>query len=221
MDLHSILNFDSFKEAEKITGKDYKKDEKTEIIGSLMKMHHSAIKEKILKSMNDTYYAISFEDFLNVFNENNSLFNFEIAYENEFIGEGKYKEKEIIYCNINKGIFIFVHSHNMHLNDCTIYMQIKEDKKLNYILDGSFSIRDNNVLLELNGREALFYKLLKYDLAGVDYVVPWQNDAFLFFSNYEERKNNDNVTLRKINNMNYKHRRILRPCVKALENCKR
>jgi hypothetical protein len=127
----------------------------------------------------------------------------------------EFDDKEIIFCQLDKGIFIHVCSYHNNLNSCHIYFQIKDQKDLK--VRGSFSYKDNEILLDEDGREALFYKLMKNDM-NYEYVNPWKHDMLLFFLNYKEKDYDKNIVLNKINMMNIKFKKILEPCILELQN---
>lgn len=204
MNIDDILKFDCLKKAEEMVGK----GEEANLLGIIFHTINSNIKIDLLKSLNDSYYGISFNDFLNLVNDNKSIFNFEVAYQNNFIHENN-TEKEIIFCCVEKAIFMYVNSYKEHLNNCHLYMQIKDSKDTEKILDGSFKYEDDDILLSFDGREALFYSLIKYDMV-CKYCVPLEHNMFLCFQNYNEKQTKEDVTYNKINKMNEKYRKLIK-----------
>ena len=68
-DFNEMLKLDPLAEAEKLTGKSYKDDEATSALGMLMHMEHNDRKREALNARDDTYYSISFDKTLQVFDD--------------------------------------------------------------------------------------------------------------------------------------------------------
>jgi len=57
--MDKILNFDGLSVAEKITGKSYKEDEKTSMLGFGLSLENNKLKDKMLKSISDSAFHTS------------------------------------------------------------------------------------------------------------------------------------------------------------------
>ena len=64
--IRDMLNFDALQEAEKITGESYKKDGATESLGFGMHILHSQQKEAMLKSLGDSTFNNTEENYLKI-----------------------------------------------------------------------------------------------------------------------------------------------------------
>lgn len=61
-----MLSFDPLAEAENITGKSYKEDEETKLLGLALHLRHAQLKKTELSLRDDTYYGMTMEDYLRV-----------------------------------------------------------------------------------------------------------------------------------------------------------
>ena len=62
-DLDTLLNGDSLATAETITGKSYKEDERTSLLGLFINMQAADLKKKVLSERGDSTFSMKMKDY--------------------------------------------------------------------------------------------------------------------------------------------------------------
>jgi len=122
--MDKLLKYDPLSAAEKFTGKSYKTDKSTSLIGLLIHLEHSKFKKQTLQKLGDTYYGIAINEFLLILEK----LNFYKVFELQGNPEGR-KEHFCIYWN-NDGILLVFNTYEGLLNSGIIYYNWVPDRSL-------------------------------------------------------------------------------------------
>lgn len=186
--MDEILQFDSLQKAEEITGKSYKEDKDTELLGFALMTENSKNKHQILTQMCDTTFSMKTESYIKVIEENGFIKIFEKEFEDVKFPEDTSKEKQYIYYLPEIGILNF-DTFRGNRNGGSFYFNLKVDKdKRSQMIPCSCSfIEDDDknfiTLGELDCREALIYNIEKMKSIG-KFMNPWKQRAFHWLLNY-------------------------------------
>jgi len=191
-----ILTHDSLAESEKIFGnKHWSEFNDLEQAFSMLKfMEDNQVKNTHLKSINDTYWGMTWDEFKNLIKQK----GFTPALEYDLIYNGWNEpttEEAIIYYHLSKGLIIWAtsFSNKTSVNGGTLYGEIQANSKEseNIIwkwLSTGGCIDSDNMIYETSHdiREGLFNKLQTLESAG-KFLPKWNNkDRFLWFVDYVE-----------------------------------
>ena len=97
-----LLYFDAIGEAEKISGKSYKEDKYTGILGMLLMMDNREDKNKLLDLNDDTKLSNDLDNYLRIVKDE----GFEIIYKEDFLSNHNDKESLFIMWNDKEGILL-------------------------------------------------------------------------------------------------------------------
>ena len=188
-----ILNFDSLAEAEKITGKSYKEDEDTSMLGMLMHMKMSEEKKRLLIGSNDTHFGMTEAEALQIFKMN----GFKIVLQDPFINEDDIEERFYVLFDYENSILLSFDTHTWgddgswaksgktvpppSFNGGNVYFNYASQKHPNVSLSGGCVCDD------VNGKRKLAYidkDLKKYYVPEECTTPRWELDN----QTYEEYK---------------------------------
>lgn len=116
-DLEKMLKTDPLREAEEVTGKSYKEDEKTEKLGFALHMLHADSKRAALMSRGDSHYGISLGEYLRIVTE----IGFEPALELPFYSNSSEQEEKLYIMWHNDGILLVFDTFRGMLNGGKFY----------------------------------------------------------------------------------------------------
>lgn len=116
-----ILNFDAFTVAEKATGKSYKDDEETKLLGLHLFIQAAQRKKEELALRGDTYMSMTFVDFVRVTNDLGFTEIFSEQFTNRFHPE-ETEERKVFWKN---GILLTANSYHQSLNSAKVYYNWK------------------------------------------------------------------------------------------------
>jgi hypothetical protein len=197
-----LLNFDALDTAEKITGKSYKTDKDTELLGLALLMGHKEEKKSRLAESCDTYFSQSLENYLSIVNE----LGFKLAYTEKIIPKTKDDKEDTYYIFYHpEGIILSFDSYwgNKSINGGNFYYNwrpnnIKNRSRLTS--SGSFARYDteNNDYIWSgyhDCREALRYNINRLREHG-SFVTPWLDCPILWFSHYGDKVSSDDFNKR-------------------------
>lgn len=185
-----LLRFDPLDAAEKLTGGDYKTDESVMALGFAMHMDHAARKAAALKSTQDTYWGIPFDDALRVFESE----GFGIVLDEPFVGKGygdepDRSERFVVMWN-PLGVLLYVDSYGGDINGGGMNYAIRFDAKPE---DVDWSIRSSSMWVNFDTdpvmvghhdvREGFRYKFGRLRDAGT-FVTPWPDTMMFSLVNY-------------------------------------
>ena len=203
-----ILNLDPLLTAEKLTGKSYKEDKNTALLGMFINQMKSKVVTGIRQSEKDTYYRIGWDEFKNLIVER----GFTIDYQNRFEYEGRNPEEIIAHRGfvlLHATSFQWSHNDEETLNGGNIYFQtvgnLSNILSLNHISGGCvghldipgdydhLKIMDKNLDRDrfvfggqFDVRDGLFSFLDGLD--AISRFIPIEKEQFIWCVNYVEDK---------------------------------
>ena len=215
-----ILGKDSLADAEKILGKRWDKFNEVENMFSMLKfMEDGEIKNNHLRSLGDTHYKMSWEEFKNLLLSKGfvNALTYEIKHDKDKTDEC------IIYYQPIKGWVIFATSYwnKGSINGGTLYAEIQSNNKesLNelWLHLGSGGLIDKENLIcstSHDVREGLFSKIEDMESYGKFLPVWTSKNRFLWFVDYVDNKvegyDFKKITQSKIEKCSQEFRNIIR-----------
>lgn len=197
MGTQELLNFDGIAFAEEITGKSYKNDKGTDLLGIAMLMANNKAKLKHLQDMKDTTMSCSLEEYLAVVD----ALGFELVLDLPFTAPGWNKEDS----PVNEHFFVFAHRDGILLNFDTYqgnrvngghfcYCWKPTVEKIDYriISCGMFYENESDGMYwggDHDCREALKHKIETLRSHG-EFMKKWPADSniFLWLLHYRDTK---------------------------------
>lgn len=194
-----ILNFDALNTAEKITGKSYKEDKETELLGIALHIGHAEDKKARLMESCDSYFSQPLENYLSIVYE----LGFQIAYTEEIPPK---KDED----RLSDAYFIFYHPDGIILEFDSYWgmksinggrffynwrPNLPKSNNFRVLSSGTYAVYDdetNNYIWSGNHdcREAIKYNIEKLREHGT-FVTPWVDCPIHWFSHYGDRVDND------------------------------
>jgi len=211
-----LLKFDALNTAEKITGKSYKEDKETELLGLALHIGHAEEKKSRLMESCDTYFGQSIENYLSVVYE----LGFKAAYTEEIPPK---KDED----RLSDAYFIFYHPEGIIL-EFDSYWGMKsvnggrffynwrpnrpEFNNYKILSSGTYAIyskeTDNYIWSGHHDcREALRYNIELLRKHGT-FVTPWVNCPINWFSHYGDRSDDKDFNNRSSMYKNFSKPRI-------------
>ncbi|MFA7287256.1 MAG: hypothetical protein WC055_00090 [Melioribacteraceae bacterium] len=182
-DIKSLLSFDPLSEAEKITGKSYKKDSFTSDLGFILHLDHNQNKRKVLSENKDTYCGQSLMEFLGVI-ENMGFIMLSCV---DIQGtEDKYR---IFW---RDGILIFCDSYHddTSINGGTAYFNYKGPRSAMDRCSSGFAEEINGIEVYEGSRDIRegFRLCINEMEANGEFLSKWVKSPFLWLLNYMDSK---------------------------------
>ena len=118
-ELNILLKFDPLYEASKITGKNYKEDKETGVLGLQLHLHKNALKTRLLQGNNDTCFANTFEENIAVIED--------LGFELQLQGKTQDTENDEWRIYYMPGYLLFCESFNNSLNSGKLYFNYRVD----------------------------------------------------------------------------------------------
>lgn len=204
-----ILNMDPLLAAEKLTGKSYKEDRETSLLGLFINQMKNKVVEGIRREDKDTYYRIKWDEFKKLIVER----GFTIDFQKRFTDDDGRKPEEIIahrgFVLLHATSFLWSHSGEETLNGGHIYFQtvgnLSNILSLNHISGGCVGhldipgdydyqkISDKSLARDrfvfggsFDVRDGLFSFLTGLD--AISTLVPIDKEQFTWCVNYAEDK---------------------------------
>ena len=189
-----ILKHDSLAETEKEFGgkhhSEFNRNESILAIGNFMR--DNAIKEKHLKSLNDTYFGMGWNEFIELIKSQ----GFNLAYVQNF-EHNKGIDEAVIYYNPFMGLVIYAESYNnkTSINGGKLHGEIVAHSESDYmpiydwLSTGGCIDRDKLIFSTSHDiREGLFSKIDKLCEHG-SFLTKWtEENKFLWFVHFTEKK---------------------------------
>lgn len=191
-----ILRTDPIVEAERATGKSYKDDEATLLLGLLNGMSHGERKHQALTAAGDTSMRTSFPDFLSILEAE----GFEKVHEHTFIGTGniggEQPETYTVWWRPD-GLLATAESYHMGpqhpvaVNSAKVYYNHRYRRGEGYWPAGSGSHIEtgdpeiNIIIGDSDIREGLKHTLATFIEHG-EFLVPWVERPFLWLLDYSQ-----------------------------------
>lgn len=223
----NILNLDPLLAAEKITGKSYKEDRETSVLGMFINQMKSKVVEGIRRGDNDTYHRIGWDEFKKLIVSRGFTIDFQQRFDFDY-EEDRPRPEEIIahrgFVLLHATSFMWSHKDEETLNGGHIYFQTVGN--LSNIMGGQFRVSGGCVgHLDIPGdydyikisdksldkdrfihggsfdvRDGLFSCL--DGIEAISTPVPIEKDQFIWCVNYHEDKvqgyNREQITRSKI-----------------------
>ena len=185
-----LLHFDALGQAEKISGKSYKEDKYTGILGMLLMMDNREDKNKLLDLNDDTKLSNDLDNYLRIVKDE----GFEIIYKEDFLSNHNDKESLFIMWNDKEGILLCFDTYNTkQLNGGHIFYNWKPDlsKKNWYSFISSGKLNKDYIYIGSHDcREAI--RLILSDLReNGTFIKPWVEQPFLWILHFMDSKKRD------------------------------
>lgn len=188
--LDKVLSLDPIYEMEKAAGKhhdDFSQDEMGNVI--LFNLFSNEMKTTVLKHAGDTYFNISWKDFILLI-ENHGFKNaLEYRFTYNDFGEDETGQAVLYYRE--DGLIIWATSYHNKLNGGTLYGELikNQETPLMNLPDYSGGFYKNNRLsFTTDVREGLFRFIERMEENGVFAPVWGEKNRFLWFVDYKEEK---------------------------------
>lgn len=188
--ISSVLGKDSLAETEEILGKRHEEFTEDEKMGAFFKfLLDNEMKKEVLKSANDTYFSMSWDELISLLEEN----GFKLQSNWQYIAFER-KENAVIY--EKDGFLLFATSSDGRVNGGNIYAEIElRDGKRLYDIDrlsgGYFDGSRNHAAVYYDIREGLMNFIKQVNETGV--VLPiWETkEPRPWVITFEETQKND------------------------------
>ncbi len=189
-----VKEFDAMKEAEEITGKNYK-DPETTALGFYLQSKQSETERVLMSELMDTHFGISWDEFLDIIKD----YGFEVIEIRSFKHKRKADNEEpkfpksLIAAHREKKLILFATSYiggdKETINGGKVYGTVKRSKNCSlnksFGLLSSFSIRGEKIYFSYEIRSGLISSL--ECISQVGEFVNWNDpEIFLWFLNYSE-----------------------------------
>lgn len=193
-DFDDILNFDPLLEAEKLTGKSYKDDRETMLMGAGLAILQNEQKEMELGLRGDSYYNISYSEYLEILAD----LGFQEVYSEEFVSRWE-QAREQFRVFWRDGILLTTESYmGKSLNSATAYFNAEfEDgnapwrMSLSGCLDGEAYDGDPRRYIwcgYFDAREGIRHRLAQME-GQAKFLPKWTNERiYVSLLNYMESK---------------------------------
>jgi hypothetical protein len=219
-----ILSVDPIAEVEKVLNKHHSEFNHDEGLMMLVNaLHTNEIKSNYLKSLGDTHFSISWDDFISLIESYGFKKGLRYNFDHR---NGESIEEAVLYYHPEKGLVIWATSYFNGLNGGTMYGQVKSREKVEYetVIDkwgerqvmkmtdkleeaykslnkcshGSFCDIETGLDFHYDVREALINKIEQIG-ENLEFVTKWNKKPFLWFLDYTEEKdpNYDYVAITK------------------------
>jgi len=195
-----LLRFDPLDAAERITGNSYKEDESTSALGMLMHMDHGQRKEDALKATGDTYFGISFEDALRVFESEGFAIVLDEPFNGTTWGDQPAPAERFVVMWNPLGILLHVETYGGNringggMNYC---IRFKDDGSRPAGVTSSSKYVGDVVVGHHDVREGFRYNLGRLRDAGT-FISPWVGRMMFSLVNYSVKSDRDTETARVI-----------------------
>ncbi|PHA03024.1 hypothetical protein COE51_01390 [Bacillus pseudomycoides] len=241
---NEMLNCDPIAETEKVLNKHHSEFNRDE--GLLMlanALHTNEIKANYLKSLGDTHFSISWDEFINIIES----YGFKEGLRYDFQHDnGKCTDEAALYYYPEKGLVIWATSYwnKKSLNSGKLYGQVKSKEKIEYetVSDkwgerqiikwtgtlksssqslndcshGAFMDIETGIDFDYDVREALINKIEQIG-NHLEFLSKWNKKQFLWFLDYAEEKQPDydykEITKEKIMKCPKELQEILAVCI--------
>lgn len=188
--IEEILRFDALSAAEALTGKNYKDDEFTSMLGMMLQIKNSAAKTELLQKEEDTCYANSLQQNLQVI-ENEG---FQLCASGKFLsssGDDSKEEEWRIYWR--GGILVFLDSFRGNLNHGNAYFNLLFHEKPPFgstIFSGYWKRTEEGKLIacgHIDIREGFRHRLSAFENEG-QFLSKWDETPFLWLLHHMDTK---------------------------------
>lgn len=192
--LDQLLNFDALNEAEKITGKSYKTNKGTSILGLALLQENAQHKKEQLQSLDDTYDHIPLSEYIEIV-EN---FGFKCIYTEMFDSHHQWdKDCYYIYYHDDLGILLSFDTYYglESINSGSFYYNVGIDKECvdYYKVTESGSCYDSQHLTQFkhvwvgyhDAREATIYNIQRLQKVG-QFLQPWIYSQHVWLHHYRD-----------------------------------
>lgn len=202
-----ILKFDPLSAAEQLTGKSYKEDQDTSLIGLGLAMQHGELKDKRLKDLDDTVLSNDLDRYQRIITE----MGFELVLDLPFdapgwdAGDPVRKEHFFIYAHRDGLLLSFDTYGETYVNGGKVCYCLRPnaEKFMSVTSSGGMYVDEEGSKYwrgDHDCREALRHKIHNLRVNG-DFIAQWPkgNNMFLWLLHYRDTKV-DNYDYEHINN---------------------
>ena len=188
--LDKILSFDPLEAAERLTGSSYKESPGTASLGMAMAQEHNRLKSRALSKAHDTFYDITFDDYLEVLKS----LGFKELLSGVITGtEDEWEDKWVVYWR--DGVLIFSDSYwgGKGLNSGNAYFNYSSDDEKGprpQGFSGSVVLDDTGGRVwvgSIDVRQGLRHRLTAMEQNGRLLGV-WVEQPFLWLLHYNDTK---------------------------------
>lgn len=207
--MEQVLKTDPLSIAERVTGKSYKDDEATSILGLLMDTAHNRIKQSMLKNSDDTYRSMPLKGFARIVRS----LGFQVVYTESWNSEySKGPEKFVLYYNSKFGLLLKMQTFNnvTTIDGISMYFNWRPFSPhcIDPIHGCSGHFEDGHVFFgdysNSDGLRLVINKMLKYG----QFITPWIHSPSLFLLNPSECRlyqigSKDEISPKKISQIEF------------------
>jgi hypothetical protein len=182
--IRKLIQTDPISEAEKMTGKSYKEDEFTLMLGMFESMRLAEEKKRCLKISNDTTFCMKTIDYMRNIEE----FGFKMVYEESF-EDKKRTETFYLYYHYEYGILLKMDTYLDDRNGADCYynwIPYSKDYPYGTTHSGSWT-KDRIHYGHCDVREAIRFKIKQLVNNG-EFLVKWRKQPYLQLNHYMDWK---------------------------------
>lgn len=181
--LDELLRFDSLDRAEKITGKSYKEDEGTTLVGILLMQENTRAKESILKAQDDSTFSNELGRYKRIIAEE----GFKNVLEVDFQGYDCL-EKFFVYWHDDGILLTFDTYGGKSVNGGKFKYNWKPNEGADFsVLSSHGGYVDGVIAGDHDCREAIRYHIRRLREEGT-FLNPWVKQPFLWLLHYQDTK---------------------------------
>jgi hypothetical protein len=190
-DFQNMLDFDAFAAAEAITGKSYKDDEETKLLGMAMFMSHAKEQREELGLRDDTYYGIPFSTALAIYHD----LGFVDGYDKTFVSPTNGVTESHMVLVHPDGILMNIVSFGESLNSATMFYNWELSNKDAHIhvSSGHYNseaLSENRYLwIGSHDARAGIRHTLDVLRANGTFLNKWKEMPFIWLLNYADERN--------------------------------
>lgn len=188
-----VLNFDPLDTAEKVTGKSYKDDRDTSLLGLALFTEHNSRKKKLLSESCDTYHGQTLSKYLEVV----LSLGFQEAIKETFKGHSDDREETYFIFWHPSGVLLSFDTYlGEHVNGGHLYYNwspaISCDDYYSCLSSGSGADVDGRLVWTgyHDCREALRFNFVSLQDKGT-FLNPWEKCPFLWLGHYMDHKDKE------------------------------
>lgn len=190
-----MIHFDPLAAAEKLTGKSYKEDTDTVLLGMLLTQEHHKMKKDEFSLRGDTYYGMNFDDAVSIIKG----IGFEEVFSEEFTSRFSKDIPEQFKLFWKNGFLLTLETYQgTTVNSSTLYYNWEPYDQKNFgkfMSSGHISLFDGKDILvgDHDAREGLLNTIDLFEQNG-RVLSDWKERPFLWLINHSKKSDDTNYT---------------------------